>query len=101
MIAVRECVFRVQLQLVDLEGGQAIDQRVQRGCGRHLVTRDVQHDAAYRQVGVVPDDASREGTVVQRRELCQGELPVEEPGVVSRGELHRVRPDVQLIALRS
>ena len=46
VISVGERVLGVKLEVIDLQLGQLIDQRQERGRGRHLVTRNIEHDAA-------------------------------------------------------
>ena len=84
VVAERECVLGVELDLVDLPAREPVDERLQRFVGRHLVAGDVEHHRADRRGRRVVDGADRELSVVNPRRV----------GRASRGRtpLRRRRP---------
>ncbi len=98
MIAVRERVLAVELNLVHLPRREAIDEIAQRVHRRYLVSRDVEHHAAYREIGVVADGADRQGSAVHARELRKGGVRVEQSGFVAGDDGGTVVGDLELVA---
>ncbi len=100
VVPVGEGVLGVQLDLVDLERGETVDQRVQGLGPRDLVAGDVEHHPAHLEVGVVADHADGDRAVVEAGELGEGGLAVEKPRLVGAGQLHPRIVDAQEVALR-
>ncbi len=100
VVAVREGVLHVELQLVDLPRREPVDEVAQRLHRRDLVARNVDHHAACGHVGVIPDRPRGEGSVVQASQLREGCTRVEQPGVVAADHVHAVVADAQLVTLR-
>ena len=100
MIAIRERVLAIQLDLVHLPGCEPVDERVERVHRRDLVARYVEHDAADREIGMVADHADRQPTAVQARELGDGGATIEASGLVAADQRYAVVADRQRVALR-
>ena len=96
---VGEGVLGVELDVVDLPLGEAIDQRVQRLQRGDLVPGDVDHDPPDREVGPVADRADREPTAVLACQLTQRHARVERARVVGRLDADRVGPHRQRVPL--
>ncbi len=100
VVPVCEGVLRVELHLVDLERRQPVHQRAQRLHGRDLVPGDVEHDTTHRKIGMIDNGSDRQVPAVEPRQLRQGHLSVEEPGVVGAGQVDAVMVDAQGVSLR-
>ena len=96
----------VELELVDLPGGEEVDQPLESGERRHLVATDVEHHAAIEKVRPVLDleaperlDRRSRRVVVEREPLAQGSGGVEEAGAIRRHDVDTGGADSQPIPL--
>src|SRR5438067_10644180 len=99
MGAIGEGVLHVQLELVDFPAREQVNQSLERGQGRDLVAADVEHDAAYAELGAVVDDEGGQVRPLGGEELAQGTDAVEMTGWVARHDTDAQRTDLEPISL--
>lgn len=96
---VGEGVLDVQLEVVDLPAGQQVDERVQRVGGGNLVAADIQHDPAYRQVGMIRDLPQGPAAVVEPAELGERAAGMGRPGRIGGVDVYAVAVDADAVSL--
>ena len=99
MVPVREGMLRVQLKLVDLEGGQKVHEGVERLHGGDLVPADVEHDPAVGEIGPVANAQGRQSVPALLKDLAQGHDAVERARGGTRHHVDALPGDGQLVAL--
>ncbi|MCG3132074.1 MAG: hypothetical protein FLDDKLPJ_02884 [Phycisphaerae bacterium] len=96
----RERMFDVELKLVDLEGGEAVDQALQRLDRRDFPARDVVQQAAQGERRMIPDDAARRRIGKHPEHLSKCLQSEETPRRRTPDQFHAIGRDAQFVALR-